>query len=222
MTVEYVPQAPILEGYAGNVVDPLPITVLSAQWQTLKLSKKKTEKVLVVTYSGALNPSDAQDLAAYELFSQARKKFTKRDSLTSATYNSSNNTVTLTPKGGKIPTQPLELEIIAADVLDPLGRPLAGNGTPGGNYVVVLPRGVSAAAVDALLVGDQLTPTRGRAPVPDPPLCDFARASQAGKTGLNSLFPGSRDPHHRPRHQRLPGSGSKHSIDRHLAPEDPS
>jgi len=60
--------------------------------------------------------------------------------------------VTLTPKGGKIPVQPRELEIVAADVLDPLGRPLAGNGTPGGNYVVVFPHGVSAAAVDALVV----------------------------------------------------------------------
>ena len=114
-----------------------------------------------MTYSAPLNPSDAQDVAAYELFSQARKKFTKRDPLTSAVYNASTNTVTLTPKGGKIPTQPLELEIIAADVLDSLGRPLAGNGTSGGNYVAVLPRGVSAAAVDALMERDQFTPTRG-------------------------------------------------------------
>ena len=111
---------------------PPSVTVLSAHWQTLKLSKKKTEKVLVVTYSAPLNPSDAQDLAAYELFSQARKKFTKPDPLTSAAYNASTNTVTLTPKGGKIPAQPLELEIIAGDVLDSLGRPLAGNGTPRG------------------------------------------------------------------------------------------
>jgi len=129
---------------------------VSAHWQTLKLSKKKTEQVLVVTYSAPLNPNDAQDLAAYELFSQARKKFTKRDPLTSAAYNASTNVLTLTPKGGKIPTQPVELEIIAADVLDPVGRPLAGNGTSGGNYVAVLPHGVSAAAVDVLLARDQL------------------------------------------------------------------
>ena len=74
--------------------------------------------------------------------------------------------MTLTPKGGKIPAQPLELEIIAADVVDTLGRRLAGNGTPGGNYVAVLPHGVSAAAVDALLARNQLTSPRGRRPGP--------------------------------------------------------
>ena len=113
-------------------IEGLSRPVRDAHWQTLKLSKKKTEEVLVVTYSGPLNPNDPQDLAAYELFSQARKKFTKCDPLTSALYNASTNTVTLTPKGGKISAQPLELEIIAADVLDPLGRPLAGNGTTRG------------------------------------------------------------------------------------------
>jgi hypothetical protein len=143
-----------------NVMEgvPLPpVRVLGAQWQTLRLSKTKSEKVLIVTYSAPLNPNDAQDLAAYELFSAARNTmFTRRDPLTSAVYNASKDTVTLTPKGGKIPPQPLELEIVAAQVHDPLGRPLAGNGTPGGNYVAILPHGVSAAAVDHLLVSDRI------------------------------------------------------------------
>jgi len=106
-------------------------------WQTQKLSRKKTENVLVVTYSGALNATSAQNLGAYHLLSPGRKKsFTKADRLTSAVYNMGSNVVALTPKGGKIPGGPLELEINAAQILDSRGRPVSGNS--GGNFVTAL------------------------------------------------------------------------------------
>ena len=52
-----------------NVVAPPPVTVQSVHWQTLSGGHKKTAKVLVVTFSAALNPSDAQDASAYHLVS---------------------------------------------------------------------------------------------------------------------------------------------------------
>ncbi len=141
---------------APTPTPPAPVTVVSAHWQVMTLSKKKKEDVLVITFSGPLKPAAASNANAYELFSQAHKKFTKRDPITSVTY--SGNAVTVTPRKGQIPTQPVELEILAAQLIDPQGRPISGNG-PGGNYVSVLPRGVSPAAIDALLARDEL-PTR--------------------------------------------------------------
>ena len=68
--------------------------------------------------------------------------------MTSAVYDPGSDTVTLTPKGGKVPSGPLELEINAAQIVDALGRPVSGNN--GGNFVSALSHGVSAAAVDVL------------------------------------------------------------------------
>jgi len=55
--------------------------------------------------------------------------------LTSATYDPSTNTVTLATRS-KLPTQPLQLSINAAAVVDAQGQPLDGNhdGQPGGNF----------------------------------------------------------------------------------------
>ncbi len=138
------------------------------KWQTQKVGPQKTEKVLVVSYSGALNSTTAQDLGFYHLLSPGRKKrFTKSDPLTAADYDPGSDTVTLTPKGGKIPTGPLELKIDAAQIVDMLGRPVSGNS--GGNYVSALSHGVSAAAVDALLSGGAVSTALGRPASGNPP-----------------------------------------------------
>jgi hypothetical protein len=109
---------------------PIPlVTVQSALWQTEKLSHNKTAKVLVVSYSGALNGGDAQDLAAYHLVAvgtgKKSAKAQKTVPLTSATYNTGAHNVTLTTRGA-VPNQALQLDINPTLVLDADGRPISG------------------------------------------------------------------------------------------------
>jgi hypothetical protein len=117
------------------------VTVQGVQVQTRKVSRKKKVKVLVVSFSGALEQGPAQNLADYHLAAVGRvKKKTgssagKPVALTAAAYDPVAHTVTLTPRG-KLPRKPLQLTITAAGVLDAGGRPLDGNrdGKPGGNF----------------------------------------------------------------------------------------
>ena len=48
--------------------------VQTVQWETLKLSRKKTAKVLVVRFSGALEQGPAQGLGAYHLVALGKAK----------------------------------------------------------------------------------------------------------------------------------------------------
>jgi hypothetical protein len=153
------------------------VTVQSVQWQSEKLSRHKTAKVLVVTFSGALNANDAQNTLAYNLVAAGKdKRFGTKDDkpvkIASAAYNSGANTVTLKPKG-TVPNQTLQLTIPSGLVLDLEGRQIDGNrdGQPSGNFVGTfgkqgislasvpqsgLMHAVSANALDALLVADIL------------------------------------------------------------------
>src|SRR5262249_31575774 len=80
---------------------PAPVTVLGVKWQTHKLGRRKSEKVLVVTYSGALNPASAENLRAYQLLpARHNQRFARKDRLTSATYDASAVAVMLTTRGG--------------------------------------------------------------------------------------------------------------------------
>jgi hypothetical protein len=114
--------------------------VTGVQPQTKKLSKKKTAQVVVVSFSGALEPGPAQNLSDYSLGVLGKSKtgglhVTKVINLSSAVYNASANTVTLTP-AGKLPTQTLQLTITAGGTLDAEGRPIdgQGNGQSGSNF----------------------------------------------------------------------------------------
>jgi len=124
-----------------NVAPPL-VTVQSVRWQTEKLSRHKTAKVLVVSFSGALEPGPAENLADYHLatLGKARKSGihpTRPLALTSAVYSPAMVTVTLTPKG-TVPNQTLQLTITAGLVLDAQGQPIEGN--QGGNFVATFGR----------------------------------------------------------------------------------
>src|SRR5262249_25075386 len=117
-------------------------TVLGVQWQTRKLSRKKTAKVLVVKFSGALDRGHAQELNGYHLVAAGKdKKFGTRDDkavpLASATYDSRAHTVTLALRGKKLPNQALQFTITAGQILDTMGRPLDGDrdGHQGGDLV---------------------------------------------------------------------------------------
>jgi hypothetical protein len=147
----------------------------SVRWQTEKLSKRKSLKELLVTYSGALNTGDAQDLAAYHLVTPGKnKQFGSKGArtvkLTSAAYNAGVDAVTLTTSG-TVPNPPLQLQINPALVLDAEGRPISGAvaltlGKGGITISIVAQprdaREVSAEALDALVLLDELPPTRGR------------------------------------------------------------
>ena len=106
------------------------MTVASVQLQTHKLSRKKTVKVLVVDYSGALEPGSAQVPGNYQLVAAGKGKklgtrAEKTVAIASATYNPAAQSVTLT-LAGKLPSGPLQLTIIASAVLDAEGRALDG------------------------------------------------------------------------------------------------
>ena len=120
-----------------------PVTVTSLRWETLKLSRKKSVKELVLSLSGALNAADANNLATYGLDSAKGKKkttvYTKPVALSSALYNPANNSVSLLLRA-KPPAQTMQLTINAANLLDAEGREIDGNddGQPGGNFVATL------------------------------------------------------------------------------------
>jgi hypothetical protein len=130
---------------------PPPVTVSSVRLmtETIKLgngkkAKTKKETVLQLQFSGALN--GAGNLAAYQLLSGKTKKhvttFTKRVPLSSAIYSASPTVwiVTLTPAGTLNPSQPDQLRITAADLIDVYGRALDGddNGQPGGDFLATV------------------------------------------------------------------------------------
>ena len=157
------------------------MTVLGIRWQTRKVSRKKTVKVLVVSFSGALDPDHAQELSEFHLVAAGKdRKFGSRDdkrvALASATYDPVANTVMLAPRG-KVPNQKLQLSITAAGTLDAQHRPIDGNrdGQPGGDFRAIFGRGgirlagvpqaaisnrISAEAFDALVVAGGLTSPR--------------------------------------------------------------
>jgi hypothetical protein len=137
------------------------------QWQTRKLSRKKTARVLVVSFSSALDPRPAQDPGGYHLVAAGKdKRFGTRDdkpiTLVSAMYDAASHRVTLTPRG-QVMNQALRLSITASGVLDTQERPIDGNGDgqPGGDFAATLGKGsvgpalvraASAAAVHAGVV----------------------------------------------------------------------
>ncbi len=169
------------------------VTVESLQIEKVKVGtgkKAKKETVLVLQFSGALNAVAADNVGAYELAPVIKVKATgkgknkkpattklgKPVKLASAVYTSSNNQVTLTPKGTLNLSKSDELIVNASLVTDTLGREIDGNGDgqAGGNYIATLTGsrvtagGVPLArtggqpaivhfAVDALLARDALS-----------------------------------------------------------------
>ena len=83
---------------------PIPrVTVLGAHRHALRLPRKKTEQVLEVSFSGALDQAPAQDLRDYQLAALGKAKkagvrASKPVALKSAVYSPATNTVTLLPK----------------------------------------------------------------------------------------------------------------------------
>jgi hypothetical protein len=137
-----------------NVAEPPPlVTVSSVRVVTVHLTRKKTASEIVIAFTGALDPADADNLGNYRLAAPGKGKksrtYSKIINLVSAVYAPASDQVTLRP-GGKLALRPApQLRIIAAGLLDPLGRELDGNndGQPGGDYVADLTGGGAQAQI---------------------------------------------------------------------------
>ncbi len=150
-----------------------PVTVFGLQWQTEKLARKRSVKVLEIFFSGALDPGSADNPAAYVLdaVTNRKKQGTRYKPIPFSNLSYSPALVTLVPRG-KVPNQKLQLTINASLVLDAEGRQIVGN-EPGGKYATLLNnRGIidlalpsvhanriSAEAFDALLATGRLPKT---------------------------------------------------------------
>ena len=103
------------------------------------MGRHKTEPVIVLYVSGVLNAGDADNPGNYNLITVARgKKRSKGVAISGASYNAATNTVTLTTAKKLVLNPPLRLTVNSGGLLDILGRPLNGNGQPGGDFVATL------------------------------------------------------------------------------------
>ncbi len=123
-----------------------PVAVESIRWESMKLTRKKTVKELVLTFSGPLDAGSADNPSAYTL--DAGKKVKKRGMvfsrpirLLSPSYSPGTDAVTLI-LGGKAPAKVLQLTIHSALIQDASGRSIQGNGggtgSTGGDFVAKL------------------------------------------------------------------------------------
>jgi len=98
--------------------------------------KHKTTLVIVLQFSEALYYVDAQNLNTYHLVTAPKSKKQKGTAvaLAKASYNSTTFTVTLTTRKPLVLNPPIKLTVVAASLLDTLGRPLNG----GTNVVATL------------------------------------------------------------------------------------
>jgi hypothetical protein len=118
--------------YANGIllVTPAPVKVLQVSIQAVRLGKtKRTTEVIVLQFSGALNPRDAQSTSNYTLTTIPASKRQKSHSvkLSRAQYNATTNTVTLITRKPLVLNPPIRLTMNAARLLDSYGHPLSGN-----------------------------------------------------------------------------------------------
>jgi hypothetical protein len=155
----------------------VPVRITTGKGRTARTT---TETGLQLTFSGAIN--GAGNLAAFHVFAGKTRRgvttFSQPVPLASVVYDPGPRTATLAPRNKLNLSLVEQLQVTAAMLTDSFGRPLDGkhNGQPGGNFVAnFIGKGIqiqqvrsqpalaalSAAAVDALLVGDQVPAPRG-------------------------------------------------------------
>ncbi len=140
-----------------------PVTITALKVEKVKLGRKFHKQralVLFVQFSGALDATAAQNLAAYTVFSGKKKKvhkvsriiYNKLVPLTQAIYNPSSDSVILLPRGKHRLPKFEQLLVNVSLLTDPLGRPI-NNGkdftaTVANTGLVISPT-ASAAAIEA-------------------------------------------------------------------------
>jgi hypothetical protein len=139
-----------------TVMAPL-VTVESVMVEKIKVGNGKKAKkvtVLVLQFSGALDPGAASNARAYELApvltvkakgkgknkKPATQKLGSPVNPASASFTSSDDQVTLVPRGTLNLTKPEELIVNASLVTDALGREIDGGdvGEQGGDYIATV------------------------------------------------------------------------------------
>ena len=121
---------------------------------------------VIVTFSGAVNATEADEAAIYRLATAGKKgSFTAKNAgtinLRSAVYNRSTNTVALTPKKPFALTKPVQLLVdglAPSGLQDSYGRLIDGNdnGTAGGDAIATLgKKGVTIDAVELVRTHSQ-------------------------------------------------------------------
>jgi hypothetical protein len=111
------------------VVTPAPVKVLKISIQAIRVGNStKTTQVIVVQFSGAMNPANAQSISNYTLTTIPTSKSQKSQSvaLSQAQYNAKTNTVTLITRKPLVLNPPIRLTLNAARLHDRYGRPLSG------------------------------------------------------------------------------------------------
>lgn len=141
--------AAAVDGITGStsikIALPPPVTVSLVQ---PVLNEKHIVTEIVVTFSGGVNATEAQDPSTFRLVGAGKgNSFTAKNAtviaLSSAVYNGANDTVTLIPKKAFSLSKPVQLTINGtppSGLQDSLGRFIDGNhdGEPGSSAVVVL------------------------------------------------------------------------------------
>ncbi len=155
-----------------TVINPPPPPLVTLVSVVDKTNKKHQVTEIFVTFSGAVNPGEAQSLTTYRLATPGKKgSFTAKNAgiikLNSATYNAASKTVALIPKKPFALTKPVQLLIdgvAPSGLQDSLGRYIDGdhNGTAGGNAVAVITR--SSVTIDAATSAQSTDPPFVMAP----------------------------------------------------------
>jgi hypothetical protein len=112
------------------VVTPAPVKVLKISVQAIRLGKtKKTTQVIVVQFSGAINPGGAQSISSYTLTTipASKRQNSQSVALSHAQYNPTTNTVTLITRKPLVLNPPIRLTMNATRLHDSYGNPLSGN-----------------------------------------------------------------------------------------------
>jgi hypothetical protein len=132
-------------------------------------NKKHQVTEVLVTFSGAVNAAESDNLATYRLATAGKKgSYTAKNArvikLKSAVYDAADDTVTLIPKKAFALTKNVQLRVNgspSSGLQDSSGRFLDGddNGSAGSNAIVILSRG--GVAIDAVVSGTSGTPTVG-------------------------------------------------------------
>ena len=150
----------LVQANASSTPTPPLVTVTSGRLVKVKSGRgrnAKKETVLVLHFSGPLDPSSAERVVAYGFAPVIKIKTTGKGNSripttiglgapaqpVSAVYNPSNDSVTLTPRSKFIPSQRVELIVSGGFMVDAKGRSIDGahNGQSGSNFIATISRG---------------------------------------------------------------------------------
>jgi hypothetical protein len=134
--------APALTRAITLIVVAPATTVVSVGLRSLPVARHRTTRAVVIGLSALLDPASASNVAAYTLDlvtpPRAKKHRLVAVAIASAVYNAATDSVTLTPRKPLAAGTVIQLLVHTSALLDALGRPVAGNGAAGGDYLTTI------------------------------------------------------------------------------------